>query len=57
VNKQVSILSGGEKARLSLAKIALRTPKLLLIDEITNNIDLETKEHIAQVLKEYPGAM
>ncbi len=57
MNKQVSILSGGEKARLSLAKIALRTPKLLLIDEITNNIDLETKEHIAQVLKEYPGAM
>jgi ATPase subunit of ABC transporter with duplicated ATPase domains len=57
VNKQVSALSGGEKARLSLAKIALQTPRLLLIDEITNNIDLETKEHVTQVLKEYPGAM
>jgi ATPase subunit of ABC transporter with duplicated ATPase domains len=57
VNKQVSVLSGGEKARLSLAKIALHTPKLLLIDEITNNIDLETKEHVTKVLKEYPGAM
>ncbi|GMO53671.1 MAG: ATP-binding cassette domain-containing protein [Candidatus Endomicrobiellum trichonymphae] len=57
VNKQVSVLSGGEKARLSLAKIALQTPRLLLIDEITNNIDLETKEHVMQALKEYPGAM
>ncbi|MCA6084948.1 ABC-F family ATP-binding cassette domain-containing protein [Candidatus Endomicrobiellum agilis] len=57
VNKQVSVLSGGEKARLSLAKIALQTPRLLLIDEITNNIDIETKEHVIQVLKEYPGAM
>ncbi|OEG69813.1 antibiotic ABC transporter ATP-binding protein [Candidatus Endomicrobiellum trichonymphae] len=57
VNKQVSVLSGGEKARLSIAKIALQTPKLLLIDEITNNIDLETKEYVTQVLKEYPGAM
>lgn len=57
VNKQVSILSGGEKTRLSLAKIALQTPRLLLIDEITNNIDLGTKEHVTQVLKEYPGAM
>ncbi|WP_102135980.1 ATP-binding cassette domain-containing protein [Candidatus Endomicrobiellum trichonymphae] len=53
----MSVLSGGEKARLSLAKIALQTPRLLLIDEITNNIDLETKEHVMQALKEYPGAM
>ncbi|AKL98371.1 ABC-F family ATP-binding cassette domain-containing protein [Endomicrobium proavitum] len=57
VNKKVDVLSGGEKARLSLAKIAVKTPKLLLIDEITNNIDLETKEHVTEVLKEYPGAM
>lgn len=57
INKFVSVLSGGEKARLSLAKITLQTPKILLIDEITNNIDLETKEYTAQVLKEYPGAM
>ncbi|MDR1689284.1 MAG: ATP-binding cassette domain-containing protein [Clostridiales bacterium] len=57
VNKKAGVLSGGEKARLSLAKIAVKTPKLLLIDEITNNIDLETKEHVVQVLKQYPGAM
>lgn len=57
VNALVRTLSGGEKARLSLAQIAARTPKLLILDEITNNLDLETKEHVVQVLKAYPGAM
>jgi ATPase subunit of ABC transporter with duplicated ATPase domains len=57
VNALVRTLSGGEKARLSLAQIAAKTPKLLILDEITNNLDLETKEHVAQVLKAYPGAM
>jgi ATPase subunit of ABC transporter with duplicated ATPase domains len=57
VTSHVAQLSGGEKARLSLAQIAARTPKLLILDEITNNLDLETKEHVAQVLKAYPGAM
>jgi ATPase subunit of ABC transporter with duplicated ATPase domains len=57
VNKLVSVLSGGERARLSLAKIAVKTPKLLLLDEITNNIDLETKAHVTKVIKEYPGAI
>jgi len=57
VNALVSTLSGGEKARLSLAQIAAKTPKLLILDEITNNLDLETKEHVIQVLKYYPGAM
>lgn len=52
-----STLSGGEKARLSLACIAAKTPKLLILDEITNNLDLETREHVIQVLKDYPGAM
>ncbi|CAO4839512.1 MAG: Vitamin B12 import ATP-binding protein BtuD [Holosporales bacterium] len=57
VNAIVSTLSGGEKARLSLAQIAAKTPKLLILDEITNNLDLETKEHVIQVLKYYSGAM
>lgn len=57
MNKLVSALSGGERVRLSLAKIAIKTPKLLLLDEITNNIDLETKEYVTQILKEYPGAI
>jgi len=57
VMAKVKTLSGGEKARLSLALIAAQTPRLLLLDEITNNIDLETREHIIEVLKEYPGAI
>ena len=57
VNKKNVLLSGGERARLSLAVIAAKTPKLLLLDEITNNVDLQTKNHITQALKEYPGAM
>ena len=57
VDNKVCMLSGGEKARLSLAKIAAKTPQLLILDEITNNIDLETKEHIIEVLKAYPGAI
>ncbi len=57
VHALVAHLSGGEKARLSLALIALQTPALLLLDEITNNLDLETREHVIQVLKNYPGAL
>ena len=53
----VSTLSGGEKVRLSLAQIAAKTPKLLILDEVTNNLDLETRAHVIQVLRHYPGAM
>ncbi len=57
VNAHISILSGGERARLSLAAIACKVPRLLLLDEITNNIDLQTREHVEQILISYPGAM
>ncbi len=57
VTQVASNLSGGEKARLSLSMIAAYTPKLLILDEITNNLDLEMKEHVIQVLQKYPGAM
>ena len=57
VHALVSSLSGGERARLTLAQIAAKTPKVLILDEITNNLDLETREHVIQVLKEYSGAM
>ena len=46
-------LSGGELARLCMAKVAASPPALLIMDEITNNIDLETKNHIANVLRNY----
>ncbi len=57
VNVLVRQLSGGEKARLCLAQIAARLPKLLILDEISNNLDLETREHMIEVLKDYPSAM
>lgn len=57
VNALVSTLSGGEKVRLTLAQIAAKTPQLLILDEITNNLDLETREHVIQVLNAYPGSM
>lgn len=57
VEARVNVLSGGEKAKLSLALIAAKTPQILILDEITNNLDLETTEHVVQVLKAYSGAM
>ena len=57
VNLASKYLSGGEKARLSLALIAAKPPQLLILDEITNNIDLETKEHLCQILANYPSSM
>lgn len=57
VYNDIENLSGGERARLSLAYIAANPPKLLILDEITNNLDLATKDHITQILKSYPGAM
>lgn len=57
VFNKVHNLSGGEKARLCLAQIAAKNPYLLLLDEITNNVDRETRAHIIEVLRVYPGAM
>ncbi|MCE3044181.1 ATP-binding cassette domain-containing protein [Legionella sp. 16cNR16C] len=57
VEIKVKYLSGGEKARLSLAFIAANPPRLLILDEVTNNVDLETRAHIIQALREFPGAM
>jgi ATPase subunit of ABC transporter with duplicated ATPase domains len=56
VTAVVSTLSGGERVRLSLAQIAAKPPKFLILDEISNNLDLETRDHVIQVLKNYPGA-
>jgi ATPase subunit of ABC transporter with duplicated ATPase domains len=57
VNVPVENLSGGERARLSLAKIAANLPKLLVLDEVTNNIDLETRDHVTEILRAYPAAI
>lgn len=54
---RVEQLSGGEKVRLCLAQIAAKTPPLLILDEVTNHLDLPTREHMIQVLMAYPGAI
>ncbi|QBR83010.1 ABC-F family ATP-binding cassette domain-containing protein [Legionella israelensis] len=57
VNQSIDSLSGGEKARLSLAKIVAKPPKLLILDEMTNNLDVRTRNHVIQCLQQYPGAI
>lgn len=58
-NKRCKQLSGGEKMKLLLCCMSLRnnTPDLLLLDEPTNNIDVESQEILAKVLKEYKGTL
>jgi ATP-binding cassette subfamily F protein 3 len=57
VFKPVSVLSGGEKAKLCFAIMALNHGNLLVLDEPTNHIDLPTKEVLEESLKEFTGTM
>jgi ATPase subunit of ABC transporter with duplicated ATPase domains len=50
-------LSGGEMARLSLLQISLMNPRLLILDEVNNNLDITTKRYIINLLNKYSGAM
>jgi len=56
-NKLVKQLSGGQKTRLSLAKILLERPTMILMDEPTNHLDLEGIKWLEGLVKDYKGAI
>ena len=57
VEKKCRVLSGGEKARLVMAKMLFDPPNFLVLDEPTNHLDMATKEMLIAALAEYEGAM
>ncbi|MGF6432875.1 MULTISPECIES: ABC-F family ATP-binding cassette domain-containing protein [Bradyrhizobium] len=57
VEKKCRVLSGGEKARLVMAKMLFDPPNFLVLDEPTNHLDLATKEMLINALAEFEGTM
>ncbi|HEX5063418.1 MAG TPA: ABC-F family ATP-binding cassette domain-containing protein [Kofleriaceae bacterium] len=57
VFKPISVLSGGEKARVALAKLLYDAPNLLVLDEPTNHLDITTKRALVNALRDYEGTL